>query len=239
MWKNPAVKIRRQLALIKHITARIVVIRRLDGWGANDLVVGKNALGVAGARHGLAGDFRACAVCANDAAGADSGGVNTRVAARLLRVLARFKVHHGHAVRVALNAIKGANTAHRTAGCGTFAQPFVKLFPVDHADKAVVDGNVHLVVAGRDHSRRRGACDQQLVGNGKVLDQPRRNRTTARLHAARAVKQQHRPPTPRQVVRSGRTGWAAADNHHIKSFISIAVRAHVVHLLKRTQIRKN
>ena len=148
MREHPAIKIRRQFALVKHVATGPVVARRLDSRGAHNFVIGKHAFGVACAGHRLACDFRPCAVGTNDAAGADPGSKS----ARLFASRACFEMHHSHAVWVALNALKSTNAAYRSAGGGALAQPFVKFFTVDHAHKAVVDRNVDLVVFGRDHA---------------------------------------------------------------------------------------
>jgi hypothetical protein len=54
------------------------------------------------------------------------------------------------------------------------AQPFVKAVAIDHADKAavsaLVDCHIDSVVGWTDHSRRTGAADDQVIGNGEIVD---------------------------------------------------------------------
>ena len=68
----------------------------------------------------------------------------------------------------------------------------------------------------RDHPRRGGAGDQQLVRDGEVLDQARRDGAAAGLDAPGAVEQQHRAAGAGQVVGRGRAGRAAADHDRVE-----------------------
>jgi hypothetical protein len=86
---------------------------------------------------------------------------------------------------------------------------------VDHADEAAFDGNVHALVAGRDHARAGGACDEQVRGDLEVGDQSRWDRTAARFDAPGAIEQQDAAPLPRQVVRCGGTRRASTDDDHV------------------------
>jgi hypothetical protein len=74
------------------------------------------------------------------------------------------------------------------------AQPLVEFFPVDHAHEAVVDGDVHALVFGRNHAGGPRARHQQGIGDRKILDQPRRDRSPAGLDPPGPVQQQHRMP---------------------------------------------
>ena len=69
MREHPAVKIRRELALVIHIAARAVIAFGLDGWDFDDLVVSEHILGVLSSVHtGLAGYLRLGAVGPDDGA---------------------------------------------------------------------------------------------------------------------------------------------------------------------------
>ena len=139
--EDPAVKIRRQGALVKNIAARAVIAGRLDLGGAHDLVVRKHVTRALCTGHRLPGYFRSRTVCADHTACPHR--CRHTFAAHV--AFTRHVVHDAGAVGVAAQAFKAADPAHRTAGGSALTQPFVKGVAVDHADKAVVDGDVHVL----------------------------------------------------------------------------------------------
>jgi hypothetical protein len=187
-------------------------------------VVGKDEAAALGARHSLASDLGFRAVSADHAARAHGGRelarlaslVLTRVGVAAAAAIDRAaKVHEHGAIAGPFHALESAVAAHR-AGCGSaFAQPLVELLAVDKADKAAFDRNVHLYIGRGHHAGAACPRDQQVFGDGEILDQTWRNGSAARLDAPGAVEQQHLQPRARQIVRCGGPGRSAADDHDV------------------------
>jgi hypothetical protein len=127
-------------------------------------------------------------------------------------------MHHRHAIGIAGDALEMAVPPFRPHGDRTFAQPFVELGAVDHADIAAIDGHMGVAVAGRNDAGGGGAGHQQMVGNGEVTHQHRRHGTAAGLDAPGAVQHQHGVVLACQVGGGGGTGRPTADHHHVECF---------------------
>jgi hypothetical protein len=123
---------------------------------------------------------------------------------------------HTQAFRVPGNALEGSGPAQGTARLCPLPQPLVELAPVDHADKAVLDRDVHPPVGGRHHACRGSVGNQQRLRNLEVLDQPWRYGAPAWLHPPAAVQEQHGSAEAREVIRGRGPGRAAAHHHHVK-----------------------
>ncbi len=149
---------------------------------ADHLVIGEHAGHALGIGKGGAGDLRIRTVGADDAARANY----------LLRAAAFIDDHHeSRPVRVAIDSLERGGAALGPGLLGTGAEPLVIVVAVDHADEPVNNGHVDRSVRRRDHAGKRGATDDEVVGNGEVGDQARRNGAAARLHPTAAVDQQH------------------------------------------------
>ena len=88
---------------------------------------------------------------------------------------------------IVLHFVKNSLLTNSARLCCTCPQKFIKVDPVDHAHKTIVDVNVDLVVCRRNHA---GAIDfghQQMVWNFKVFDQSGRYGATTRLGPALSV----------------------------------------------------
>lgn len=131
---------------------------------------------------------------------------------RTLRPVGAAEVNDADAVVVARQALEAAHAALGPVRGGPLAQPFVELLAVDHADEAALDGDVDLDRLGRDHARGRGAGDEEVVGDGEVLDGTRRNRAATGLDPPGAVQQQHAAALAREVIGCRGTRRPAA--HH-------------------------
>ena len=179
-------------------------------------MVSKHILGAICALHGLAGDFRLGAVSTDDGPRPNP--------CRYLALFAiavddtELEVDHAHAVVVARDAFKSTHPAHRTAGGGALAQPFVELVAIDHADKAVFDRDVHPHVLGRDHTRGSGMRHEQLIRNGEIFDEPWWYGAPTWLGAACPIEQQHRATGPCEIVRRRGSCRAATYYNDVKCF---------------------
>ena len=73
-------------------------------------------------------------------------------------------------IRIACNLLKNTGAPCSAIIGGTNAQPLIKLIPINHSHKATINWNIYLVILRRDHARRTGFCDQQLIRNLKVFN---------------------------------------------------------------------
>ena len=128
----------------------------------------------------------------------------------------RGVVHPQLAAVVVLQLVKNRLATHRTRLGGAIAQILVELVAVHHAHKAIVDGDVDLVVGGRNHAGATHLGHQQVIGDVKVLDQARRYRTATGFGAALTVQQQNTPALTHQIVCSGGARRPSAHHHKIK-----------------------
>ena len=60
-----------------------------------------------------------------------------------------------------------------------------------------------------------GVGHQQRMGNVEILHQPRRNGAAAGLDPSGLVEQHHMIALASEIIRSSRTGRAAADHNHV------------------------
>ena len=127
-------------------------------------------------------------------------------------------MNNADAIGIATQAFKRPDTAHRATVSGAYAQPFVKISTVYHANKTIVNRDIHRMVAGRNHACAARPCNEQVVGNFKILDEPRRNGAATGLDAPGAVKQEHTVSLARQVMRGSGTRRATTDDYHVKRF---------------------
>ena len=212
MREHPAVKVWRHGAVVENIAAGVVIARWFDRRGADDLMVGKDIFGALCPGDGLTCHFGAGAIGANHGARAHL----CRKAFATFVAFTGLKMHHADTVRVSRKTLKGANAPLGTLGLSPHAQPFVKVCPVNHAHKTIVDRDIHLLEGGRNHACRAGFGDQQAVWDRKVFDQPRRYRPAAWLDATGTVEQQHRVAVLRELLRRSRPCGTAAYDDHIK-----------------------
>ena len=206
--EDPAVKIRRERAVVIDVAA-VRVVAGVVLWGLDDLVVREHVFGFLVALDGLARHLGLGAIGADHIAG-------THADRRMVFVFTGWRVvHTGHAVGVFGDLVKDRTHALCAIGLGPRAQPLVKLVAVDHADKAVFNGDINFFVRGRNHARTTRLGHQQVVRDLEVFDQARRDRAAAGLGAALAVQQQHRAAFLRQVIGSGCAGGTTADNDDV------------------------
>ena len=133
MGKDPGVEVGGQAPLIEDVAALAVEARAVL-WGADDLVIGKDALYVVAALDGLLGELGARAVCADDHPGPHP----------LFPQVAVFaEKDDGVVIIVVLDPLEAAGQPVGARLGGPLPQPFVEDLPVDHADKAALDGHVH------------------------------------------------------------------------------------------------
>ena len=208
--EDPGVEIGRGAAVIDHVAALAVeaALRRL-----HDLVIGEDAFGVTLARNGLHREIAPRAI-----------GHDHHPRADALETFAPLGLigDDGGAVRVALQVVRGAADPFGASLRRAFAQPFVELAAIHHADiPAVLDGHVHAAPLGRDDLRVVDLRLDQVVGDGEVADRARRDRSATGLDAPRAVQHGDAPAGAGQVMRRRRARWPAADDQHI-----IGVLAH-------------
>ena len=181
--EHPAVEVGRELALVPDVAPAGVVAGGPLLGHRYDLVVGEDELATFRAGHGLAGDRRVGAVGADDRAGAHARG---RPLAES-DTFAQPVVDDGGAVGVALDPLEHAGAAHRARFRCAFAQELVEAIPVDHADVAALDRDIHVLAGRRHHARAVGARDDLFVRDRVVLDQTRRHGAAAGLDAPGAV----------------------------------------------------
>ncbi len=211
--KHPAIKVGRDLALVIHVAARRVVAGLAHG-RLDDLVVREHILGFVRIGDGLARHFRARAVGPHHHAGRHLDRLRM-FSGSVFFGRDRGVVHPQLTAVVVLQLVKNRLATHRTRLGGAVAQILVELVAVHHADKAVVDGNIDLVVGGRDHAGTTHLGHQQVVGDVEVLDQARRDRAAAGFGAALAVEQQHAPALAHQIVCGGRARRPSAHHHKV------------------------
>ena len=92
------------------------------------------------------------------------------------------------------------------------------MLPIHHPDETPLYRHVYRTERRRHHPGGFHPGDQQSIGNIEVADQPRRDRSPARLDAAAAIQQEHRNALARKIGGRRRTGRATADHHHIEGF---------------------
>ena len=117
---------------------------------------------------------------------------------------------------IPFNFVEDGLLTHRARLRCASAQKLVKILPIHHADKPLVDVNIHLVVGRRNHARAPHFGHQQMIRNFKVLDQARRNRATTRLGPALSVQHQDAPSGFGQIMSGCGTRRTAAHHHKIK-----------------------
>ena len=206
--EDPAVKIRRKQAVVVHVAA-VRVVAGVALRGLDDLVVCEHVFGFLVALDGLARHFGLGTISPDHVAGAHADR-------RVVFVFASGRVMHpGHAVGVFGDLVKHSPYAPRAVGLRPRAQPLIEFVTVDHAHKAVFNRNIHFFVRGRNHARTTRFGHQQVIRDMEVFDQARRNRAAAGLGAALPVQQQHRAALLRQVIGSGCSGGATADNDDV------------------------
>ena len=158
-----------------------------DG-GLDDLVVSENVLRAIGIGDLLTGHLRACTVGTDDHACRDFGGLWRD--GRSMVFTGHWRVMHPqHSRVIPVNFVEQGLLPDSTGGSSAFAQKFIKVLPVDHAHKTVVNVHVNLVVGRRNHACATNFGHQQMVWNIKVFDQARRYRTATWLRPAFAVQQ--------------------------------------------------
>ena len=115
-----------------------------------------------------------------------------------------------------LEALKPTDESLGTIGLGAAAQPFVEGAAIHHSNKAIFNGNVHLLVAWRDHARATNLRHKHLLRNLKVPNGPRGNGAPAGLDAACLVNKQNAAARKGKIVCSrGASGASTNDNHFV------------------------
>jgi hypothetical protein len=188
MREDPAIEIRRGLALIDHVAALVIEGRRVGGRCADNLVIGEH--------EGHALRFGQC--------GALHGGIGTVCPDNVARPhRAQFALaaidQTADAIGIAHNAVKGAGDALGAGALGALAQPLVKGLAVDHADIAILDRHIDAEIRRRHHPCRGDTRHDQVGGNVEIADQARRHSPAAGLDAPGAVQQHHRAPSLGQI----------------------------------------
>jgi hypothetical protein len=89
------------------------------------------------------------------------------------------------------------------------------MLPIDHADEAVLDGDVNASPRGGDHARGGDLGDKLILGDVEVADQAGRNGTAAGLDPTRPVDQRHLVTGTREVFGSCSTGGSTPYNNNI------------------------
>ncbi len=203
MREYPAVEVRRDRAVIDHVAAAGVVAA---GFGrGDDLVVGDDIGNSVPARDLGARHVRARTIGADDEARRQRGALARGLVA----------IGDARAACVAFDAHEGPGHKLRALADGAVAQEGVEMLAVDHADKAVVDGDVYMARRRRDHASTGDPRDDLLVGDREVGDQPRRDRAAAGLDAPGPVKQRHPAARARQIGCRRRPGRPATHHHDI------------------------
>jgi hypothetical protein len=202
----------------RHVAARGVVAGRAARRACDDLVVREDVRRLLGAGHGLARHFAARAV------GADHAARAHRWRALGFTGAARGgEVHHA----VPSSSRSGARSVplRRTAPAWRRARAAIRR-RCSRSTMPTKPPSIGMSTAGRlgDTMRAQWMRHQQVVGDGEVLDQPRRDGAAAGLDAPGAVEQQHRAAArARSWARWRRR--AAADHHHVEG---LSTRAHVL-----------
>ncbi len=204
-----------------HVAAHRIEIVAIDpGRRADDLVIGEDAADLVGAFHGLAADAGPGAV------GADHGA-RPDLLPRALGRTVRQVAHDGGAVGIAAEGLERPGLAAAAGRGGPFAQPFVEMLAIHHADETAVDRHVHLAQLRRYHAGRANAGHEEFAGDREIGDEPWRDGAAAGLDPPRLVEQHDAVPASRQVL--GRRGArrAAAHHHHIHARRSVGPRCSI------------
>src|SRR6056297_195564 len=211
--EDPSVEVGRYLPVVDHVAACGVVGPRIQRLaiasvtigGLDDLVVGDDVGDLVAARHLLPPHLRPGPVGADHVCRREP----CFVAAGLVAV------DDVGAVRVALDALEGAGVAVRPGPGGAFPQELVEMLPVHHADEAAFYRDVHLPLGRRDHPRGVDLGHELVFGDVEVRDEPRRDRTAARLYPTRAVDEGDLSAPAREILCRCGPRRAASDDDDI------------------------
>ena len=184
MREHPAVKIWRYLALIPDIATRSVIARGFNRGRFDNLVIREHILCFFGTRDCLASHAGLGTIGAND--GACTDAFETTFSGH--PSIANSIMNPADAIGIALEFIENADASNRSGIGRPDPQPLIKMFAVDHADKAAFNGHVDINCVRRNHPCRVGACDQQVIGNPVILDEPRWYCAATRFDPSRPVE---------------------------------------------------
>ena len=184
MREHPAVEIWRYLALIPDIATRSVIARGFNRGRFDNLVIREHILCFFGTRDGLASHAGLGTIGAND--GACTDAFETTFSGH--PSIANSIMNPADAIGIALEFIENADASNRSGIGRPDPQPLIKMFAVDHPNKAAFNRHINIHGSRRNHPSRVGTCDQQIIGNSVILDEPRRYGAAARFDSSRAVE---------------------------------------------------
>src|SRR6056297_3053984 len=206
MREHPAVKVGADRTVIDHVAAHWIVDVVLFRSGY-DLVIGKDQPNLVAAWDLVTRNSGIRAIGPDDQTGFK------------LALFAGFLVAVDHPallrLLVAVDPYECACEPYGPGRFGTGAQEGVEILAIDHADKAVLDGNVHVPPGGRDHARGVHLGDQLLFADVEILHQARGNGAATGLDPALTVQKRHAVPGPGKVFGGGCTRWATAHDNNI------------------------
>ena len=126
-------------------------------------------------------------------------------------------------VGITLEFLEDADAPNRSGIGGPDPQPLVKMFAVDHADEAAFNRHINVDCGRGNHPCRFCTCDQQLIWNQVVLDEPGRNRPATGLDPTRAIKQQNRASFAGEFLSGRGAGRPTTHDHDVKSLCLVPV----------------